>query len=281
MFGLPDSPIWRIYPQFSFMPFFRYRGDGLLLHNVKDTLAQAALRLFAFSLDSGKKYTRITWFFLQSGCGRHTPKPFLKRLATRLCRRAEVGMYGERTDLGAIKQTFAAASGGIMTEEQESLQTKIEQCYVAATRARDSVAVGTLRLMRAAIKDRIIAKRGESKEPLREEEILNLLQSMIKQRRESVDAFQKGGREDLAKNEAREIDIISQFLPRQLGEDEICHAIELAIGDTGACSLKGMGQVMAALRERHAAEMDFALAGKIARKRLESPIGEPPASSGA
>lgn len=135
--------------------------------------------------------------------------------------------------------------------------------------AKEQRATGTLRLILAALKDRDIAARSKGQnDGISEDEILSMLGTMIKQRRESIEAFSKHGREDRAAQEAEEITIIESFMPAQMDDAAVEAAVAKAIGDAGASSLKEMGKVMAALRENYAGQMDFAKAGAIAKKLL-------------
>jgi uncharacterized protein len=131
-----------------------------------------------------------------------------------------------------------------------------------AIKAKDPCRVSTLRLICAAIKDRDIAARvGDSSNGCSDAEILAVLARMIKQRQESVRAYEEGGRLDLAERERAEIEVIRDYLPRQMSEKEVERAIADAIEDTGACSIRDMGKVMAHLKARHTGQMDFARAG--------------------
>jgi len=135
--------------------------------------------------------------------------------------------------------------------------------------AKEQRATATLRLILAALKDRDIAARGKGQtDGIGDEDILSMLQTMIKQRRESIEMYRKGGREELAQREAEEIEIIEGFLPEQMDDAAIEAAIRQAIDSVGASGLKEMGQVMAALREEYAGQMDFAKAGKVAKTLL-------------
>jgi uncharacterized protein YqeY len=128
-------------------------------------------------------------------------------------------------------------------------------------RAKDSVKLGTLRMVLAAVKDRDIAARTEtSREGISDDEISQLLQKLIKQRREAADAFTNGGRAELADNERAEAAIIESFLPQQLDDAAMAAAIQSAIAEAGASSIKDMGKVMAALRGKYAAVMDMTAA---------------------
>ena len=131
--------------------------------------------------------------------------------------------------------------------------------------------LSTLRLINAAIKDRDIADRtkgGIDEEGISDDDILQLLQSMIKQRHDSIDAYTKGGRNELADQEAQEIEVIERFLPEQLGDEEMTNAVNGVIEAVGAESLKEMGAVMAKLREDFAGQIDFGKASGIVKKRL-------------
>ena len=135
--------------------------------------------------------------------------------------------------------------------------------------AKEQRGTATLRLILAALKDRDIACRSKGQsEGIGEAEILSMLQTMVKQRRESIEMYTKGGREELARQECEEIEIIERFLPAQMDDAAIEAAIGKSIKSAGASGLKEMGKVMAALREDYAGQMDFAKAGAIAKKLL-------------
>ena len=121
----------------------------------------------------------------------------------------------------------------------------------------------------AALKDRDIAARGKGQtDGIGEDDILSMLQTMIKQRRESIEMYRKGGRDELAQREAGEIEVIEGFLPEQMDDAATEAAIRQTIDSVGATGLKEMGKVMAALREEYAGQMDFAKAGKVAKALL-------------
>ena len=150
-----------------------------------------------------------------------------------------------------------------------TLRDRLNETLKSAMLARDATAVATVRLILAALKDRDITERGRGNpEGLTDLEIAELLQAMIKQRRESIQLYTQGGRPDLAKQEADEIEVIRQFLPKQMPSDEMAAAIDSAIDETGASSLKDMGRVMGILKGRFAGRMDFAKASAIVRQRL-------------
>jgi len=149
------------------------------------------------------------------------------------------------------------------------LRTEISEALKDAMRAKEGRATSTLRLILAALKDRDIAARGKGNdEPVGDDELVLLLQSMIKQRHDSITAYTKGGRQDLADGEAEEITIIERFLPEQMSDDDIAGAVDAVIEECEASSLKQMGQVMAALRERHAGSMDFSKASQLVKAKL-------------
>jgi uncharacterized protein YqeY len=137
------------------------------------------------------------------------------------------------------------------------LRTSINDALKDAMKARDERRVSTLRMMNAAIKNADIEARGQGKDPLNEAELLSLLQKLIKQRQESVDLYEKGGRAELAQKEREEISIISSYLPRQMSDAEAGAAISAIVHEINAQTMKDMGRVMAALRERFAGKMDF------------------------
>lgn len=149
------------------------------------------------------------------------------------------------------------------------LRNELNDALKAAMRAKDSCGVATIRLILAALKDRDIQNRGKgAADGIADDEILGLLQSMVKQRRESIDAYRRGGRNDLAEREEEEITVIERFLPRQLSAEETESAVTEAIGETEAGGIKDMGKVMAHLKEHYPGRMDFAKASKIAKERL-------------
>ncbi|MDH3230609.1 MAG: GatB/YqeY domain-containing protein [Alphaproteobacteria bacterium] len=149
------------------------------------------------------------------------------------------------------------------------LRERLNEALKKAMLAKQQRATATLRLILAALKDRDIAARGKGQtDGIGDEDILAMLQTMIKQRRESIEMYRKGGREELAQQEAEEIEIIEGFLPEQMDDAAIEAAIRQAIESVGASGLKEMGKVMAALREEYAGQMDFAKAGKVAKALL-------------
>ncbi len=138
-----------------------------------------------------------------------------------------------------------------------------------AMKAKDARRVGTLRMILAGVKDRDIAARTDtSRDGVSDDEVLSLLAKMIKQREESAETYDKGGRPELAAQEREEIEIIRGFMPKQMDAEEAQAAITAVIGETGAASMKDMGKVMAALKERYAGQMDFARASGTVKNLL-------------
>ena len=149
------------------------------------------------------------------------------------------------------------------------LRPRLSDALKDALKSKDQIGLSTVRLILAALKDRDIAARGKGNmDGISEEEILGLLQGMIKQRQESIVLYEKGGRCELAEQERGEIAVIERFLPKQMGEDEVAKAVREAISETGAQSLKDMGKAMAALKGRYAGQMDFAKASALVKQAL-------------
>ena len=149
------------------------------------------------------------------------------------------------------------------------LRNTLSESLKDAMRSQDKVAISTLRLVLAALKDRDIAARAYGNSiDLGDLEILSMLETMVKQRRESIKMYETGGRKELAQQERDEIAIIKRFMPKQLNDGEIETAVMAAINEVGADSLKQMGKVMASLRGNYAGQMDFGKAGAIAKQKL-------------
>ena len=149
------------------------------------------------------------------------------------------------------------------------LRDRLREELKLAMKSRDQHKLSTLRLILAALKDRDIAASGNGhSDGVSDDDILQLLTKMVKQRRESIRLYEQGGRIDLAGREAEEIVIIETFLPSQLNEDEMAAAVAEVIADVGAKGLKDMGPTMAALKERYPGRMDFAKAGLLVKQRL-------------
>ena len=148
------------------------------------------------------------------------------------------------------------------------LRDDINNAVKQAMKAHDERRVSTLRMVNSALKNADIDARGQGKGPLSDEDLLGLLQKLIKQRQESVELYEKGGRAELAAKEREEIAIIAAYLPQQMSQAEAQAAIAAVIKDVGAASMKDMGKVMALLKQRHAGQMDFAKASALAKELL-------------
>ena len=149
------------------------------------------------------------------------------------------------------------------------LRTRLNDALKVSMKDKNKCSVSTLRLILAAVKDRDIAARGKGNmDGISDDEVLVLLQSMINQRRESIALYEKGGRMELAQREAEESAVIEEFLPEQMGEDEISAIVTATIAEVGAKSLKDMGKTMTALKEQYAGQMDFSKANAMVKERL-------------
>lgn len=148
------------------------------------------------------------------------------------------------------------------------LREQLNEAYKAAMKAKEQKSVGTLRLINAALKDRDIAVRPEGRERITDDEILEMLAKMIRQRRESITLYEQGGRLDLVQQESDEIAVIERFLPKQMSEAEVAAAVAAAVAETGAKGIKEMGKVMSVLKERFAGQMDFGKASAIVKQKL-------------
>jgi len=141
---------------------------------------------------------------------------------------------------------------------RDAIKTALNQ----AMKNKDSKRLSTLRLINAAIKDRDIAARAEGNDVgVSDDEVMAILGKMVKQRQESARVYEEGGRLDLAERERSEIEVIEEFLPRQLDGEEVDEAIDTAIRETGAESIRDMGKVMAALKAKYTGQIDFGAAG--------------------
>lgn len=145
----------------------------------------------------------------------------------------------------------------------------IAQALKTAIKAQDKRRTSTLRLISAAIQDRDIANRGAGKDPVSDDEILQILTKMVRQRDESAAAFEQGNRLELAEQEREEIEIIREFLPRQLCEDDVRRACSDVVAEMGADGLRDMGRCMNALKEKYPGKMDFGKASGIVKTLLQ------------
>ena len=156
-----------------------------------------------------------------------------------------------------------------MAEPQVKLRDSIVESTKDAMRSKDSLRVSTLRLVSAAIKDRDIAARSEDRcDGIEEAEILSLLSKMVKQREESAKTYEDNGRPELAERERSEIEIVREFMPKALSEDEMNSAISAIVEDTGATCLKDMGKIMGRLKSEYAGRLDMGKAGAIVKGHL-------------
>ncbi len=138
-----------------------------------------------------------------------------------------------------------------------------------AVKSKDTVAMSTIRLILAALKDRDIAARGQGQaDGIEEKDILSMLQSMIKQRQESAATYEKAGRAELAEREQAEVGIIENFLPRQLGDEEMKAAVDKIITDQGVSDIRDMGKVMAELKAKYAGQLDMGKASGVVKENL-------------
>jgi uncharacterized protein len=148
------------------------------------------------------------------------------------------------------------------------IRDDVKTAQVAAMKAGDKPTVNATRLIQAAIKNRDIELRTASTTPDDDVVVTEVLQKMIKQRRESIELYEKGGRQELADAEKAEVAVIERFLPAQMSDEEARAAIDAIATEIGASSVKDMGRVMAALKERHAGSMDMSKASALVKARL-------------
>ena len=150
-----------------------------------------------------------------------------------------------------------------------SLRNKIDEDYKQSIKNKDQRKIDTLRLIRSAIKDKDISLRtSENKEGINDAEILSLLINLIKQRKDSIEQFQKAKRDDLIKNEQREIEIINEYLPQQKTQEETEKIINEIIISNNLESIKDMGKLMSIIKNDYTGEVDMGLVGKIAKSKL-------------
>jgi len=148
------------------------------------------------------------------------------------------------------------------------LRDDINNAVKDAMKAKDERKLSTLRMVNSSLKNADIDARGQGKPPLSDEDLLGLLQKMIKQRQESVALYDKGGRPELAAAEREEIAVISAYLPKQMSDDEVNAAIAAIVKETGAAGMKDMGKVIAALKAKYAGQMDFGKASGLVKAAL-------------
>jgi uncharacterized protein len=170
-------------------------------------------------------------------------------------------VLGER--LGAVN--LAAPLSGDSTM---GLRDKLMDDVKAAMKAGEKTKLSTIRLIQAALKDKDIEARGQGKGQLTDEDLLSLMQKMVKQRQESIAIYTQAGRNELAAGEQAEVEVISAYMPRQLDEAGMTAAIAGIIAETGAASMKDMGKVVAGLKAKYAGQMDFGRASQMVKAAL-------------
>ena len=148
------------------------------------------------------------------------------------------------------------------------IREDIKAALVGAMKAGDTAKRDAIRLIQAALKTRDIELRGSANPPEDDLLVTEVLQKMVKQRRESIDMYNKGGRAELAEAEAAEVAVIETFLPAQMDDAQLAAAIDAIVTETGAASVKDMGRVMALVKERHAGEVDMGKASAAVKARL-------------
>ena len=150
-----------------------------------------------------------------------------------------------------------------------SLRDRLQQALKEAMKAKAADRLSTLRLINAAIKDRDIASRGEGgPEMVSDAEITAIMGKMVKQRQESARAYEEGGRLELAEKELAEIGVIQEYLPRQMDAAEVAAAVEAAVAETGAASIRDVGKVMGVLKAKYAGQRDFGAVGALVKARF-------------
>jgi hypothetical protein len=151
------------------------------------------------------------------------------------------------------------------------IRDDIKAAQIAAMKAGDKPRTAAIRLVQAALKNRDIELRGGSGGGADDDAVVSeVLQRMIKQRRESIALYEQGGRRELAEAEKAEVAVIEAFLPSQMGDEEAKAAVDAIVAETGAASVKDMGRVMAAVKERHAGQLDMSKASALVKARLSA-----------
>jgi uncharacterized protein len=148
------------------------------------------------------------------------------------------------------------------------LRDDINNAVKEAMKAKDERKLSTLRMVNSTIKNADIDARGQGKPPLSDADLLGVLQKMIKQRQESIELYDKGGRSELAAQEREEIAVISTYLPKQMSDDEVKAAISAIVSETNAAGIKDMGKVISALKAKYAGQMDFGKASGLVKAAL-------------
>jgi uncharacterized protein YqeY len=149
------------------------------------------------------------------------------------------------------------------------MREQLSAALKESMKAKDARRLSTVRLIQTAVKDRDIANRGTGKDEASDDDILQILQKMVKQREESAKIYDEAGRAELASQEREEIEIIRSFMPEQLSDEKVGEIIKGVIAEIGAEGMRDMGKVIAALRERYAGQMDFAKASGMVKDLLK------------
>lgn len=179
--------------------------------------------------------------------------------------RRDVDGVGEFARRSFQKPAANKARGSL----EKMLRAAFSDALKEALKSKEQCAVSTIRLILAALKDRDIAGRTSGQpDGIGDDEILAMLQTMLKQRTESIRMYEEGGRLELAEQEKAEMEVIRRFMPQQLSDDEITEAVESVLQEIGARELKDMGRTMAALKEKYAGRMDFSKASGLVRQKL-------------
>jgi uncharacterized protein YqeY len=152
--------------------------------------------------------------------------------------------------------------------EKKMLREDLQNALKEAMKAKDMETVGAVRLIIAGQKEKDVVARGSGKECASDQELLAMMQTMVKQRTESAKIYREGGREELAVKEEKEIKVIERFLPKQLGEDETKEVIKSIMAEIGASSIKDMGKVMAELKAKYAGQVDMGKASSLIKSLL-------------
>ncbi|WP_136660292.1 GatB/YqeY domain-containing protein [Nitratireductor sp. XY-223] len=148
------------------------------------------------------------------------------------------------------------------------MREKFASSLREALKAKDTRRVSTIRLIQAAVKDRDIANRGAGKDPVSDDDIMQILGKMIKQREESARIYEEAARLELAQQEREEVDVIRSFLPQQLSDDDVRKACKAVVEETGASGLRDMGKCMNALKSKFSGQMDFSKASGVVKDLL-------------
>ena len=148
------------------------------------------------------------------------------------------------------------------------LREELQKALKESMLAKDTQKVGAVRLIIAGMKEKDVDARGKGLKEASEADLLSMMQNMIKQRRDSIDMYLKGNRQDLADKEQAEIKVIEMFLPKQMNDEEMLAAVKAAMAETGASSMKDMGKIMGVLKGKYAGQMDFGKVSAVIKKEL-------------